>query len=189
VWPAASHAGPPPEIADPAVWPAASHAGPPPEIADPAVWPAASHAGPPPGVSDAAAPGDLVALATLPAAAAPLPRSTPHLAASLTPHREAAPGGNRKRRELTVPTVVAEALERTGINPADIVMAGFRRHSASIAAGQGGRMLARGRSRLRLSISDAEFDGLTHLGQTRGWNRSETVSVILALELLPPKSD
>ena len=46
-------------------------------------------------------------------------------------------------------------------------------------------MMARGRTRLRLSISDEEFEELTRLGQARGWNRSETVSVILALELWP----
>jgi hypothetical protein len=90
----------------------------------------------------------------------------------------------RKRRELSVPHQLAEALARTGINPADVVMAGYRKHSDSIYAGAGGRMMARGRTRLRLSISDSEFEQLTRLGQARGWNRSETVSVILALELL-----
>ncbi len=102
------------------------------------------------------------------------------------PHRAVVPGLNRKRRELSVPTILAEAVERTGINPADVVMAGYRKHADTIYAGHGGRMMARGRTRLRLSISDTEFDQLTRLGQARGWNRSETVSVILAMELLAP---
>jgi len=107
-----------------------------------------------------------------------------------TPHRAVTPGVNRKRRELSVPHQLAEALEATGINPADIVMAGYRKHSDNIYAGNGGRMMARGRTRLRLSISDTEFEQITRLGLARGWNRSETVSVILALELLPgPSSD
>ena len=101
------------------------------------------------------------------------------------PHRAVAPGVQRKRRELSVPHQIADAVDRTGINAADIVMAGYRKHSDSIYAGAGGRMAARGRRRLRLSISDTEFDQLTRLGRARGWNRSETVSVILALELMP----
>ena len=100
------------------------------------------------------------------------------------PHRAVSPGSNRKRRELSVPHVLADALERTGINPADVVMAAYRRHSNAIYAGEGGRMVAKGRTRLRLSISDTEFEQLTRLGQARGWNRSETVSVLLAMELL-----
>lgn len=103
-----------------------------------------------------------------------------------TPHRAVTPGVRRKRRELSIPHKVAEALERTGINPADVVMAGYRKHSDAIYAGSGGRMMARGRTRLRLSISDTEFEQLTRLGEARGWNRSETVSVILAMELLTP---
>ncbi len=105
-----------------------------------------------------------------------------------TPHRAVTPGINRKRRELSVPHKVAEALEQTGINPADIVMTGYRKHSDAIYAGAGGRMLAKGRTRLRISISDTEFEQLTRLGQARGWNRSETVGVILAMELLTPAS-
>ena len=65
-------------------------------------------------------------------------------------------------------------------------MAGYRRHSEAIYAGYGGRMMARGRTRLRLSIADSEFEQITRLGEARGWNRSETVAVILALELLTP---
>ena len=103
-----------------------------------------------------------------------------------TPHRAVTPGINRKRRELSVPHQVAEALEKTGINPADVVMTGYRNHSDAIYAGAGGRMAAKGRTRLRLSISDTEFEQLTRLGQARGWNRSETVGVILAMELLTP---
>lgn len=95
------------------------------------------------------------------------------------------PGVHRKRRELSIPHQVAEVLEATGINPADVVMSGYRNHSDSIYAGAGGRMMAKGRTRLRLSISDTEFEQITRLGLARGWNRSETVSVILALELLP----
>jgi hypothetical protein len=109
---------------------------------------------------------------------------SPVPAAASPPHRAVNPGINRKRRELSVPHLLADALERTGINPADVVMAAFRKHSNAIYAGEGGRMMAKGRTRLRLSISDAEFEQLTRLGQARGWNRSETVSVILALELL-----
>jgi hypothetical protein len=95
----------------------------------------------------------------------------------------------RKRRELSVPHQIADAVEQTGINAADIVMAGYRRHADAIYSGSGGRMAARGRRRLRLSISDAEFEQLTRLGQARGWNRSETVSVILAMELVPEAAD
>lgn len=107
-----------------------------------------------------------------------------HAAEARTPHRAVNPGINRKRRELSVPHVLADALERTGINPADVVMAAYRKHGHAIYAGEGGRMTAKGRTRLRLSISDTEFEQLTRLGQARGWNRSETVSVILAMELL-----
>jgi hypothetical protein len=78
----------------------------------------------------------------------------------------------RKRRELSIPHQVAEALATTGINPADVVMAGYRKHGDAIYRGAGGRILARGRTRLRLSISDSEFEQLTRLGQARGWNRS-----------------
>lgn len=108
---------------------------------------------------------------------------------SPTPHRAVAPGVQRRRRELSVPHQIADAVDRTGINAADIVMAGYRRHVDAIYAGTGGRMAARGRRRLRLSISDSEFDQLTRLGQARGWNRSETVSVILAMELMPEAAD
>jgi len=106
------------------------------------------------------------------------------------PHRAVVPGIQRTRRELSVPIPVAEAVATTGINPADVVMSAYRRHGDAIYAGAGGRMVARGRERLRLSISDAEFDKLTRLGEARGWNRSETVSVLLTLELLtsPPSS-
>lgn len=116
----------------------------------------------------------------------PPPPEPTHAAA---PHRAVVPGVSRKRRELSVPHPVAEAVERTGINPADVVMAGYRKHSDAIYAGGGGRIVARGRTRLRLSISDAEFDQITRLGQARGWNRSETVSVILAMELLGVPAD
>lgn len=67
-------------------------------------------------------------------------------------------------------------------------MKGYRKHSDAIYAGEGGRMMAKGRTRLRLSISDTEFDQITRLGLARGWNRSETVSVILAMELMPVPS-
>jgi len=105
------------------------------------------------------------------------------------PHRAARPGVQRTRRELSVPHQIADAVEASGINAADIVMAGYRRHSDDIYTGAGGRMAARGRRRLRLSISDQEFDQITRLGQARGWNRSETVSVILAMELMPKIAD
>lgn len=101
-----------------------------------------------------------------------------------TPHRAVVPGVQRKRRELSIPVPVAEALASTGINPADVVMSAYRTHSDAIYAGAGGRLLSRGRQRLRLSISDAEFDKLSRLGETRGWNRSETVSVLLTMALL-----
>ncbi len=79
---------------------------------------------------------------------------------------------------------VAEALAATGINPADVVMSAYRTHGDAIFAGAGGRLVSRGRQRLRLSISDSEFDKLTRLGEARGWNRSETVAVLLTMELL-----
>lgn len=104
--------------------------------------------------------------------------------APVTPHRAVVPGIRRKRRELSVPVPVSEALAATGINPADVVMSAYRKHSDEIFAGAGGRLVSRGRERLRLSISDAEFDKLTRLGEARGWNRSETVAVLLTLELL-----
>lgn len=123
----------------------------------------------------------------VPPAVSPTPTSAGvEPVAATPPHRAVTPGINRKRRELSVPHKIADAVERTGINPADVVMSGYRNHRDAIYAGAGGRMVARGRTRLRLSISDAEFEQLTRLGQARGWNRSETVSVILALELLSP---
>ncbi|MDH3293453.1 MAG: hypothetical protein OER95_03920 [Acidimicrobiia bacterium] len=105
-----------------------------------------------------------------------------------TPHRAAVPGIQRTRRELSVPVPIAEAVEKTGINPADVVMSAYRKHCDAVYTGSGGRLMSRGRRRLRLSISDAEFDKLTRLGQARGWNRSETVAVLLALELLPSET-
>jgi hypothetical protein len=108
--------------------------------------------------------------------------------AQTAPHRAVMPGVQRTRRELSVPVPIAEAVEKTGINPADVVMSAYRKHGDAVYAGSGGRLVSRGRRRLRLSISDAEFDKLTRLGQTRGWNRSETVAVLLALELLPAET-
>ena len=127
---------------------------------------------PPPRLEDRADQG------AAPAAADP-PAQTP-----VTPHRAVVPGLRRKRRELSIPVPVAEALESTGINPADVVMSAYRTHGDAIYAGAGGRLVSRGRQRLRLSISDAEFDKLTRLGEARGWNRSETVAVLLTMELL-----
>lgn len=92
--------------------------------------------------------------------------------------------GARKRRELSVPIPVAEAVEATGVNPADLVMAAYKKHSDSLYAGSGGRMVSRGRQRLRVSISDSDFDKITRLGELRGWNRSETVAVLLTMDLL-----
>ena len=114
----------------------------------------------------------------------PVTSVEPAPAQPVTPHRAVVPGVNRKRRELSIPLPVAEALQATGINPADVVMSAYRTHSDSIYAGAGGRLVSRGRERLRLSISDVEFDKLTRLGEARGWNRSETVAVLLTLELL-----
>lgn len=124
----------------------------------------------------------------VPAAAPPPEVPAPEPAAdepvAATPHRAVVPGVRRKRRELSVPIPVAEAVEATGINPADVVMSAYRKHGDAIYAGAGGRMMSRGRQRLRLSISDAEFDKITRLGTARGWNRSETVAVLLTVELL-----
>lgn len=106
-----------------------------------------------------------------------------------TPHRAVVPGVRRKRRELSVPIPVAEAVTATGINPADVVMSAYRKHGDAIYAGAGGRMVSRGRERLRLSISDTEFDKITRLGEVRGWNRSETVAVLLTIELLTEPED
>ena len=102
-----------------------------------------------------------------------------------TPHRAVVPGVRRKRRELSIPVPVADALAATGINPADVVMSAYRTHGDAVFAGAGGRLVSRGRERLRLSISDAEFDKISRLGEARGWNRSETVAVLLTMELLP----
>jgi hypothetical protein len=104
------------------------------------------------------------------------------------PYRAVVPGVQRTRRELSVPIPIAEAVDKTGINPADVVMSAYRKHGDAVYTGSGGRLVSRGRRRLRLSISDAEFDKLTRLGQARGWNRSETVAVLLALELLPSET-
>lgn len=120
-------------------------------------------------------------------AAAPTP--APVAPSPTTPHRAVVPGVRRKRRELSIPIPVAEALDATGINPADVVMSAYRTHGDAIYAGAGGRMVSRGRQRLRLSISDAEFDKINRLGEARGWNRSETVAVLLAMELLQPEPD
>ena len=111
-------------------------------------------------------------------------QTTDQAAKPAVPHRAVVPGLQRKRRELSIPVPVAEALAATGINPADVVMSAYRTHSDAIFTGAGGRLLSRGRQRLRLSISDAEFDKITRLGEARGWNRSETVAVLLTLELL-----
>lgn len=114
--------------------------------------------------------------------------SPPETQPPATPHRAVVPGVQRTRRELSVPIPIAEAVDKTGINPADVVMAAYRKHGDAVYAGTGGRLVSRGRRRLRLSISDGEFDKLTRLGQARGWNRSETVAVLLALELLPSET-
>ncbi len=98
--------------------------------------------------------------------------------------RPEATGGQRTRRELSVPIPVSDAVEATGINPADVVMSAYRRHSDAIYTGSGGRLMSRGRRRLRLSLTDGDYDKITRLGDARGWNRSETVAVLLAMELL-----
>lgn len=156
---------------------------------------------PPPRVEDQRVPASpqaepTPAPATTPEASAPAAASTATVApaateqpAAVTPHRAVVPGVRRKRRELSVPLPVADAVNATGINPADVVMSAYRRHADSIFAGQGGRLVSRGRERLRLSISDSEFDKITRLGESRGWNRSETVSVLLTLELLQASVD
>ena len=95
------------------------------------------------------------------------------------------PDPKRKRRELSVPHEISDALERTSINPADIVMGAYRKHGDAIYGGAGGRPVSRGRARLRLSLTDADFDKVIRLGSARGWNRSETVAVLVAFELLP----
>jgi hypothetical protein len=126
---------------------------------------------------------------TAPSGAQTEPRGTLQAEAGstqATPHRAVVPGLQRKRRELSVPIPVAEAVAETGINAADVVMNAYREHSDAIFNGAGGRMVAKGRQRLRLSISDAEFDKLTRLGEARGWNRSETVTVLLTVALLTP---
>ena len=48
------------------------------------------------------------------------------------PHRAVVPGLQRKRRELSVPIPVADAVTSTGINPADVVMSAYRRHGDAI---------------------------------------------------------
>lgn len=138
---------------------------------------------PPPRPEDLAETAPIVDVREEPAVveAAATPAAAPRPA---VPHRAVVPGLQRKRRELSIPVPVAEALAATGINPADVVMTAYRTHSDAIFAGAGGRMLSRGRQRLRLSISDSEFDKITRLGEARGWNRSETVAVLLTLELL-----
>ncbi len=105
-------------------------------------------------------------------------------ASSATSGRAGTATISRKRRELSIPLPVAEALNETGINPADVVMRAYRKYADSIYGGTGGRLVSKGRERLRLSISDSEFDKITRLGHSRGWNRSETVAVLLTLELL-----
>ena len=120
------------------------------------------------------------------APAEPDPPVAPEPSPPPTPHRAVVPGLRRKRRELSVPIPVAEAVNATGINPADVVMSAYRTFGDAIYAGAGGRMMSRGRERLRLSISDAEFDKISRLGEARGWNRSETVAVLLTMELLEP---
>ncbi|MEM9131385.1 MAG: hypothetical protein AAGA59_01175 [Actinomycetota bacterium] len=151
-----------------------------PEDAAPARTRAGRKASPRAKAKVATAPSSAALPDPAPAAAVAAPTDS---APRSAPHRAVQPGVQRKRRELSIPHPVAEALEATGINPADVVMAGYRNHGDAIYAGAGGRMAARGRTRLRLSISDTEFEQITRLGLARGWNRSETVSVILALEL------
>lgn len=102
--------------------------------------------------------------------------------------RPASAGGQRTRRELSVPIPVSDAVEATGINPADVVMSAYRKHSDGIYTGSGGRLVSRGRRRLRLSLTDGDYDKITRLGDARGWNRSETVAVLLAMELLDDNS-
>lgn len=112
---------------------------------------------------------------------------TPAASQTETPSKRASSRGAigaRKRRELSVPIPVAEAVDATGVNPADLVMAAYKNHSDALYAGTGGRKVSRGRQRLRVSISDSDFDKITRLGETRGWNRSETVAVLLTMELM-----
>ena len=72
----------------------------------------------------------------------PAPAPPPERRAA-APHRAVTPGIQRKRRELSIPHELAEALDATRINPADVVMAGYRRHADAIYAGEGGRLMAR----------------------------------------------
>lgn len=115
-------------------------------------------------------------------ATTPLPRGG-KAARSGSGRAEKSPG-HRTRRELSVPIPVSEAVEETGINPADVVMSAYRRHGDAIYTGSGGRLVSKGRRRLRLSLTDGDYDKITRLGDARGWNRSETVAVLLAMELL-----
>ncbi|MGI9594896.1 MAG: hypothetical protein ACR2QK_01975, partial [Acidimicrobiales bacterium] len=78
---------------------------------------------------------------TEPAAAETQTESAPAEAAPATPHRAVVPGVQRKRRELSIPVPVADALANTGINPADVVMSAYRTHSDAIFAGAGGRLV------------------------------------------------
>lgn len=185
-------APPPPPVADTPPQPAPptarrapadepAPAPPPPDAESSAVAPTRKRAARKAPAKERTAPADR---ATATTTTTPAASSTPSATELRTaPHRAVQPGVQRKRRELSIPHPVAEALEATGINPADVVMAGYRNHGDAIYAGAGGRLAARGRTRLRLSISDTEFEQITRLGLARGWNRSETVSVILTMEL------
>ena len=94
---------------------------------------------------------------------------------------------DRKRRELSIPLPIHELVTETRQNPTDIVMRALRNFSEEIAAGDFARGVHRGRKRLRLSVTDKEFQAITKLGNTRGWNRSETVAVLIEAELTKSK--
>ncbi len=89
----------------------------------------------------------------------------------------------RVQKEMSIPIPVHDSLAQTGYNVTDLLRRAYRNHSEEVRAGEYLRSMHRGRRRVRLSMAPDDYARLDKLGRSRGWNRSEVVTVLLEAEL------
>ena len=89
----------------------------------------------------------------------------------------------RVQKEMSIPLPVHEAVEATGYNVTDLLRRAYRNHAEAVRAGEYLRGMHRGRKRIRLSMAPEDYARLDKLARSRGWNRSETVTILLEAEL------
>ena len=90
---------------------------------------------------------------------------------------------DRIQKEVSIPIPTYERLEQVGYNITDLLKRAYGNHADEVRAGDFLRGVSRGRRRVRLSMSPQDYQKLEKLGRGRGWNRSETVAVLLDAEL------